>query len=107
MSYQHELRLNREGFDNVENFVTADVVDLTLRTGFSYQQLLDWRSQAELIVFLGNDYERFRQATSIDSVIHLKKNANWFVDVSNTGALIGVIDELLYQKIRIILNTLQ
>ncbi|MDX2368785.1 MAG: hypothetical protein QNK36_10335 [Colwellia sp.] len=107
MSYQHEIRLNREGFDNVENFVTADVVDLTMRTGFSYQQLLDWRSQAELIVFLGNDYDRFRQATSIDSVIHLKKNANWFVDASNTGALIGVIDELLYQKVRIILNTLQ
>lgn len=107
MSYQHEIRLNREGFDNVENFVTADVVDLTMRTGFSYQQLLDWRSQAELIVFLGNDYDRFRQATSIDSVIHLKKNANWFVDESNTGALIGVIDELLYQKVRIILNTLQ
>ena len=107
MSYQHELRLNREGFDNVENFVTADVVDLTLRTGFSYQQLLDWRSQAELIVFLGNDYERFRQATSIDSVIHLKKNANWFEEASNTGALIGVIDELLYQKVRIILNTLE
>jgi hypothetical protein len=107
MSYQHEIRLNREGFDNVENFVTADIFDLTMRTGFSYQQLLDWRSQAELIVFLGNDYDRFRQATSIDSVIHLKKNANWFVDASNTGALIGVIDELLYQKVRIILNTLQ
>ena len=107
MSYQHELRLNREGFDNVENFVMADVVSLTMRTGFSYQQLLDWRSQAQLIVFLGNDYDRFRQATSIDSVIHLKKNANWFADASNTGALIGVIDELLYQKVRIILNTLQ
>jgi hypothetical protein len=107
MSYQHELRLNREGFDNVENFATADVVDLTIRTGFCYQQLSDWRSQAELIVFLGNDYDRFRQATSIDSVIHLKKNANWFVDESNTGALIGVIDELLYQKVRIILNTLE
>lgn len=107
MSYQKELRLNREGFDNVENFVTADVIDLTIRTGFSYQQLCDWRSQAELIAFLGSDYDKFRQATSIDSVEHLKKNANWFVDVSNTGALEKVIDDKLYQKARIILNTLQ
>ena len=107
MSYQHELRLNREGFDNIENFVTADVIDLTMRTGFSYRQLMDWRSQAELIVFLGDDYERFRQATSIENVLHLKKNASWFSAASNTGQLSGVIDEGLYQKIKIILNTVQ
>jgi len=107
MSYQHELRLNREGFDNIENFVTADIVDLTMRTGFSYQQLLDWRSQAELIVLLGDDYDRFRQATSIESVLHLKKNASWFSAASNTGQLSCVIDEGLYQKTKIILNTVQ
>lgn len=106
MSYQHELRLNREGFDNVENFATADVVDLTIRTGFSYQQLCDWRSQAKLMVFLGSDYETFRQATSIDSVEHLKKNANWFADENNVGPLAEVIEKPLYQKTRIVLNTL-
>ena len=107
MSYQHEVRLNREGFDNVENFATADVVDLAIRTGFPYQQLADWCSQAKLVISLGDDYERFRQATSIDSIDKLDKNESWFEGASNTGALASVIDEALYQKVKIILNTLQ
>lgn len=46
MSYAHELRLEREGFDNVENLSNADAVDLAIRTRFSYVQLQQWIDQA-------------------------------------------------------------
>lgn len=107
MSYQHEARLNREGFDNVENFVDADVLNLAIYTGFSYKQLCDWRSQAKLISCLGDDYTRFKQATSIDSADKLQTNASWFDGATNDAALTGIIDESLYQKTKIVLNTIQ
>ena len=48
MSYSHELRLEREGFDNIENLSSADAVDLAVRTCFSYGQLKQWIDQAWL-----------------------------------------------------------
>lgn len=106
MSYQHEMRLNREGFDNVENLVSADITSLCFRTGFAYQQLENWYSEAELVALLGNDYARFRQATGINSREALIKNSNLFAHNSNDNELKTVIDETLYQKTRIILNTI-
>ena len=107
MSYQHEIRLKREGFDNVENLVSADIIDLAIRSGFYYHQLEQWQSQAKLTTHLGDDYARFRQATSINSVDELQKNANLFSLDTNNGELASIIDESLYQKTKIILNTLQ
>lgn len=107
MSYQHEIRLNREGLDNIENFVEADIFSLSIHTGFSYRQLYDWQSQAKLATCLGNDYARFKQATSIDSVEKLLTSADWFKSDSNDGALVSVIDEALYQKTKIVLNNMQ
>ena len=106
MSFQHEIRLKREGFDNVENFVNADIIDLAIRSGFFYQQLEKWRSQATLITHLGDDYADFRQKTSINSVDELQKNKDWFSSDTNNGVLANIIDEALYQKTRIILNTI-
>ena len=107
MSYQHEIRLKREGFDNVENLVSADIIDLAIRSGFYYHQLEQWQSQAKLTTHLGDDYARFRQATSINSVDELHKNANLFSLDTNNGELASIIDESLYQKTKIILNTIQ
>ena len=107
MSYQHEIRLKREGFDNVENLVNADIIDLAIRSGFYYHQLEQWQSQAKLTTHLGDDYARFRQATSINSVDELQKNSNLFSLETNNGELASIIDESLYQKTKIILNTIQ
>lgn len=67
MSYSHEIRLHREGFDNVENLLRLDAINLAIRTGFSYRQLVQWKSQALLLVRMGTDYHRFWQATGISS----------------------------------------
>lgn len=107
MSPQHEMRLNREGFDNVENLVNADITSLCFRTGFSYQQLSNWHSEAELIIHLGHDYARFRQATSINSLNGLNKNAALFTDRYDEAPLKTIIDESLYQKTKIILNSIK
>ena len=72
MSYAHEVRLDREeGFDNIENLIEADPLELTLRTGFSYGQLETWISQARLVIRLGADYHIFYKATGIDSITSL------------------------------------
>lgn len=59
MSYAHELRLGREGFDNLENLSHADAVDLAVRTGFGYSQLRAWIEGARLRGLLGADYDEF------------------------------------------------
>ncbi|ODT85065.1 MAG: hypothetical protein ABS69_01255 [Nitrosomonadales bacterium SCN 54-20] len=65
MSYSHELRLEREGFDNIENLSNADPVDLAIRTYFSYNQLKQWIDQAWLASHLREDYPGFVQRTGI------------------------------------------
>jgi hypothetical protein len=67
MSYSHELRLEREGFDNIENLSNADPVDLAIRTCFSYSQLKQWIDQAWLASHLREDYSGFAQRTGITS----------------------------------------
>jgi hypothetical protein len=65
VSFAHEIRLNREGFDNVENLVQADALELAVRTGFSYCELSHWIDQGWLRVHLGEDYDAFAKATGI------------------------------------------
>jgi len=67
MSFAHEIRMQREGYDTVENLALADPVDLSIRTGFSYGQLRNWISQAQLIQHLREDYQKFVNATGISS----------------------------------------
>lgn len=68
MSYEHEVRLTREGFDNAENLAKADPIALAVRTGFSYAQLRDWVGQARLMVQLDPDYQQFRDASGLRTV---------------------------------------
>ncbi|MBA2658404.1 MAG: hypothetical protein H0U72_02285 [Nitrosospira sp.] len=65
MSYAHELRLEREGFDNIENLSGADPVDLAVRTCFTYTQLRQWIDQAWLAAHLREDYPDFVRRTGI------------------------------------------
>ena len=72
MSYSHELRLEREGFDNIENLSNADAVDLAVRTYFSYGQLKQWIDQAWLAAHLREDYPDFVRRTGIGSSDELR-----------------------------------
>ena len=72
MSYAHELRLEREGFDNIENLSNADAVDLAVRTCFSYGQLKQWIDQAWLAAHLREDYPDFVRRTGIASSDELR-----------------------------------
>lgn len=65
VSYLHEVRLSREGIDNVEYLSEANSLDLALRTGFGYRQLDDWIGEAWLRKHLGGDYDAFADATGI------------------------------------------
>ena len=67
MSYAHELRLGREGFDTIENLANGDALELAVRTGFSWGQLDQWIGQAWLASHLREGYEGFVQRTAITS----------------------------------------
>ena len=73
MSYAHELRLEREGFDNIENLSSADAVDLAVRTCFSYGQLQQWINQAWLAAHLREDYPGFVRCTGITNSEELQR----------------------------------
>lgn len=63
MSSAHEYRLQREGYDNVENLAHADALDLAVRTGFGYRQLGDWIGEARLRLAMDVDFDDFAQKT--------------------------------------------
>lgn len=86
MSYSHELRLEREGFDNVENLSTADAVDLAIRTCFSYVQLKQWIDQAWLAAHLREDYPDFVHRTGIASSKELER----FLSTCDSAKVAGV-----------------
>lgn len=73
MSQNHEIRLNREGFDNLDNMANACWLELALRTGFSYSQLRSWAGQAWLYHHMGvEDYKIFKQLTGISDADDLE-----------------------------------
>ncbi len=69
MSLAYEVRLEREGFDNLEDLShlsPANALDLAIQTGFSYRQLGQWIDHAWLHSHLGaEDYETFKKRTGI------------------------------------------
>lgn len=73
MSYAHELRLEREGYDNIENLSNADAVDLAIRTCFSYGQSKRWIDQARFATHLREDYPAFVFRTGITSSDELRR----------------------------------
>ena len=82
MSYAHETRLIREGYDNIENLATVRPLDLVLRTGFTYRQVRQWIAQAWLYGHLREDYEEFVKQTGITSADELVE----FLDKGNVDA---------------------
>lgn len=88
MSYAHEVRLGREGFDNVENLSHADTLDLAVRTGFSYRQLRHWIGQAWLMTHLGQRFANFTTRTSITTRHELQELVSDSADDAALGVLI-------------------
>jgi hypothetical protein len=86
MSYAHELRLEREGFDNVENLSNADAVDLAVRTCFSYSQLKQWIDQAWIASHLREDYPYFVRRTGIST----SEELHCFLSASEANNIDGV-----------------
>ena len=73
MSLEHETRLRREGFDNIENLADADPIGLAVRTGFGYRQLRDWIGEAWLRTHLRGDYDAFVKGTGIATREELRR----------------------------------
>ena len=66
MNMTHAHRLEREGIDNMENLAASDPVEIALRTGFIYPQVVTWVGEARLRVHLGHDdYCAFAKGTGI------------------------------------------
>lgn len=104
MSFNHEIRLNREGFDNLENLAHANTIDLALRTGFGSRQLNVWINQAKLMGHLGDDYSQFVQQTGIQTTDELERFLQ-HPDDSQSPAIDRLtqnMDARLAAKIRII-----
>jgi hypothetical protein len=110
MSYAHEARLDREGFDNAQNLSHANAIDLAIRTGFSFGQLVAWIDAAWLATHLGEDYAGFVAITGVTGRQDLQALAAW---LSQDGALDLLLPEkphddrlALRRKLRVILALL-
>ena len=77
ISYMHEIRLEQEGFDNMENLKQANPLDLALRTGFGFTQVSNWIGESWLRHHMGNeDYKIFKAKTGITTRNELKYFVN-------------------------------
>jgi hypothetical protein len=73
MSDDHEVRLRRQGYDSVENIAEANLVEMAVRTGFSYAQLRTWIGEAWLRVRMGAvDYPKLWQASGVRTADQFK-----------------------------------
>lgn len=109
MSFAHELRLEREGFDNIENFCSADPVSLAVRTGFSYPQLVQWISEAWLATHLREDYAEFVRHTGLSSRDELRLFlSGWDTALGSAAEFLtsGVPDPALRQSLKVKLGAL-
>lgn len=94
ISYPHETRLEREGFDNVENLSHADAIDLAIRTGFGYKQLAQWIDEAWLATHLREDYAEFVKRTGITCREELKLFFAGCNDIAQAAAQLKMTNEL-------------
>lgn len=74
ISSMHEMRLEQEGIDNMENMREEDPLGMTLRTGFEYKQVSNWIEEAWLRHRLGKeDYDVLLQKFPLISRGELKQ----------------------------------
>src|SRR5206468_2609892 len=106
MSHAHEVRLEREGLDNIENLCCANPLDLAVRTGFSYTQLSNWIDEAWLRARLRDDYDEFERRTGIATKGNLTElMRNWSkvkTSVSATEFLATSLQEPLRSKVFVV-----
>lgn len=106
ISYQHEVRLGREGIDNVENLSHASAIDFALRTGFGYKQLDHWISHAWLRTHMGEDYGDFARGTGITSRSELRELLDGWDQASASQTaqelLKKGVDEKMHAKVDIL-----
>lgn len=115
MSLAYEVRLEREGFDNLEDLShlsPANAVGLAIQTGFSYRQLCQWLDYAWLYDHLGpEDYETFKERTGIinrqDLIDFLAAWRGQEEGVDADAYLAGAMDGKGAEKIKVICNILK
>lgn len=106
MSSDHEVRLDREGFDNLENLSHARAIDLAVRTGFSYRQLKQWVEEARLRVQLAEDFEEFADRTGIRTAEELV--TYWQVDPElATTHLQEIVSPKIFGKLTVVIPLLR
>lgn len=119
ISYFHQLRLKEVGIDNVQNLANFDFLLLPIKTPFPLRILVDWVSQAKLIVefreqsvdlqkagirsaldyletFNGHE-ERFQQVAEATGIAAIKLEINYKnLQNDRSLALLGQLKEGLF-----------
>jgi hypothetical protein len=115
MSLAYEVRLEREGFDNLEDLShlsRGNALDLAIRTGFSFRQLCQWLDYAWLHEHLGaDDFETFKKCTGIinrqDLIDFLTAWRGQEEGVDAVAYLAKALDGKGAEKIKVICNILK
>ncbi len=80
INFMHEIRLEEEGVENVQNLATCDLIELAMATRYNLRTLLDWVDQAILIHRMGVKATKLREAGFVTGAIDMAwaspENAN-------------------------------
>jgi hypothetical protein len=71
INYWHEIRLEEEGVENVQNLATCDLVELTIATRYNLRTLIDWVDQAILVHRMGQKARVLREEGFISGAIDM------------------------------------
>jgi len=104
VSYFHELRLKEVGIDNVQNLANFDFLLLTIKTPFPLRLLVDWVSQAKLIVEFRNETSSLQKAGIRSALDYLDAFEDANISAERMSKVTGIEEMMLEVNLKNLSN---
>ncbi len=103
ISYFHKLRLNEVGIDNVQNLAQFNFLLLIVKTPFPVRVLLDWVSQAKLLIEFHYDIMKLQRIgirSALDFLDAIEENEQRIQQISGLTGIEELTLEINYKNIK-------
>lgn len=103
ISYMHRLRLNEVGIDNVQNLAQFNFLLLIIKTPFPARILLDWVSQAKLLMEFREyapELHRVGIRSALDYMDAMDENEDRLTEIARITGLEPLMLEINYKNLK-------
>ena len=102
ISYFHRLRLNEVGIDNVQNLANFNFLLLIIKTPFPVRILLDWVSQAKLLIEFHDETPKLHKVgirSALDLMEAIDHHEDRLKQISEIAGIESLTLEINYQNL--------